>query len=391
MASVGIIAEYNPFHNGHLYHLNKIKELYPNDTIILVMNGNFTERGDVSLINKWKKTEIALKAGIDLIIELPFVFSTESADIFAYGAITLLEKLKVKNLVFGSETNDINKFNTIVDTQLNNKEFDPLVKIYMKMGENYPTALSKSLLDLTGNTMTLPNDLLGISYVKTIKSNNYKITPHCIERTNQYHSEDLNNTFSSATAIRKALEENKNIEDQVPSFTKEKLKGNLHFQKDYFKFLKYKIMLEENINIYQTVDEGLGEKIKKEIVNATSYDDLIERVKSKRYTYNKINRMLTHILCGFTKEDKKEMKELEYIRVLGFSNKGRDYLNKVKKEVDLPIISNFSKSKSKMLDLEFKATCVYASTLSEQEKKELIEKEYKHHPMKGANQNDQNK
>lgn len=385
MDSVGIIAEYNPFHNGHLYHLNKIKEMYPNDCIVLVMSSSWSQRGEPSIIDKWKKTDIALQAGIDLVIELPFVFSTESADIFAYGAITLLEKLKVKNLVFGSETNDIKKFNTIVDTQLSNEEFDPLVKIYMKMGENYPTALSKSLLDLTGNTMTSPNDLLGISYVKTIKSNNYKITPHCIERTTSYHSKSLDNSLSSATAIRKALEENKDVKEQIPNFTKEKIESNLHFQKDYFKFLKYKIMLEEDINIYQTVDEGLGEKIKKEIVNATSYDDLIERVKSKRYTYNKINRMLTHILCGFTKEEKKEMRKLEYIRVLGFSEKGRNYLNKIKKEVDIPIISNFSKSKSKMLDIEFKATCVYASTLPEQEKKELIEKEYKHHPMKGVN------
>lgn len=388
MESVGIIAEYNPFHNGHLYHLNEIKKMYPDNCIVLVMSSSFSQRGEPSIIDKWKKTEIALQAGIDLVIELPFVFSTESADIFAYGAITLLEKLKVKNLVFGSETNDINKFNTIVDTQLNNEEFDPLVKIYMKMGENYPTALSKSLLDLTGNTMTLPNDLLGISYVKTIKSNNYKITPHCIKRTNSYHNENLNNELSSASAIRKALEENKDIKNQVPTYTEQRIKEDLHFQKDYFKFLKYKIMLEENLNIYQTVDEGLGEKIKKEIINATSYDDLIEKVKSKRYTYNKINRMLTHILCGFTKEDKQEMKELEYIRVLGFSEKGRDYLNKIKKEVDLPIISNFSKSKSKMLNLEFKATCVYASTLSEEKKKALIEKEYKYHPMKGVNKND---
>ena len=381
MESVGIIAEYNPFHNGHLYHLNKIKEKYPNSCIVLIMSSSFSQRGEPSIINKWEKKDIALKAGIDIIVELPYAFSTEAADFFAYGAVTLLEKLKVKHLVFGSETNDINKFNILVDTQLNNEEFDKLAKIYMKMGDNYPTSLSKSLLDLTGKNMSLPNDLLGISYVKTIKKYNYNIIPECIKRTTDYHNDTINSNITSATAIRKALENNLDVSDNIPEFTKEYIKGNLHFQNDYFKFLKYKIMQEDDINKYQTVDEGLGDKIKKEIISAKSYKELVEKIKSKRYTYNKINRMLTHILCNFTKEEKSIMKEIEYIRILDFSENGKKYLNEIKKSVDIPIITNFSKSKSKMLDLEFRATCAYASILNEKDKKELIEKEYKSYPM----------
>ena len=298
--AVGIIAEYNPFHNGHLYHLNKIKKMYPNEEIILVLGGNFTERGTPSIIDKWKKTDIALKAGINLVIELPYTIATESADYFSYGAVTILEKLKVDKLVFGSETNDIKLLIELVDTELNNEEFDPLTKIYMKMGENYPTALSKALLDLTGKSINLPNDLLGISYIKTIKKNNYKIKPICIKRKDNYNNKELEDKISSATSIREALKNNINIDNQIPNFVKPYL-NNLHFQEDYFKFLKYKIMLEDDLSIYQTVDEGLGDKIKKEIVNSTSYDDLINKVKTKRYTYNKINRMLNHILCGFTK------------------------------------------------------------------------------------------
>lgn len=382
MSSVGIIAEYNPFHNGHLYHLNKIKELYPNDTIVLVMSTSFTQRGEPSIIDKWSKTEICLTLGIDLVIELPYVFTTEAADVFASGAVSILEKLHVDKLIFGSETNDIEKLNTLVDTQLNNKEFDTLTKIYMKMGENYPTALSKSLLDLTGKNMTLPNDLLGISYIKAIKKKNYKIKPLCIKRINNYHDKNIGNEISSATAIRQALKENKDISHTVPKIVTNYLK-ELHFQEDYFKFLKYKIMLENDINIYQTVDEGLGDKIKKEIANCTSYDELINKVKSKRYTYNKINRMLNHILCNFTKEEKALVKEIEYIRILGFSNKGRKYINEIKKTVDIPIISNFSKYKGLMIDIEFRATSVYASTLQEDKKRSLIEMEYKNHPMKG--------
>ncbi len=376
--AVGIIAEYNPFHNGHMYHLKKIKEMFPNEEIIAVISSSFTQRGEPSVINKWDKTEICLKAGIDLVIELPYVFSTESADYFSKGALEILENLKVDKFVFGSETNDIKIFDRIADIQLNNPDFDKLAKIYMKLGNNYPTALSLALKDLDGEVLTLPNDLLGISYVKIIKENNFNIKPICIERKNNYKSEQLEN-LSSSTAIRKALSEKKDVKDYIPDFVNNYL-NQLHFNEDYFKFLKYKIMLEDNLDIYQTVDEGLGYKLKEEIINATTYDELIEKLKSKRYTHNRINRMLNHILCGFTKEIKEKCTSLQYIRILGFNEKGKTYISKIKKEVDIPIISNFSKNKSEMIKMEFQATCVYASILNEKEKKDLIQKEYIYHP-----------
>ena len=158
MKSIGIIAEYNPFHNGHLYHIEKIKEKYPDYSIVLVMTGNFTERGDVSVIDKWKRTEIALKHGIDLVIELPYPFATQSADYFAYGAVTLLEKLNVERIVFGSESDNVDDLYLIANTQINNPEFERLVKIYSKMGNNYPTALSLALKDLTNKKIDEPND-----------------------------------------------------------------------------------------------------------------------------------------------------------------------------------------------------------------------------------------
>ena len=183
MSSVGIICEYNPFHNGHLYHLNKIKELYKDDTIILILSGNYTERGDFSIIDKWKKVEIAKKAGIDLIVELPFPFATQSADFFSYGAVTLLEKLKVEKLVFGSESDNIEDLITIAKCQVENPDFDKLVKVYSKFGYNYPTSINNSIYDLTGKKVDTPNDLLGVSYIKTIIENNYSIKPICIKRT----------------------------------------------------------------------------------------------------------------------------------------------------------------------------------------------------------------
>lgn len=379
MKSVGIIAEYNPFHNGHLYHLSKIKELYPDHTIVLVMNGNFTERGDVSVIDKWKKTEIAKEAGIDLIIELPFPFATQSADYFSFGAITILEHLQVERVIFGSESDNIEDLTAIADAQLNNEDFDKLVKVYSKFGNNYPTALSLALNDLTGKTVTTPNDLLGISYIKAIKQNNYKIIPETIKRTSDYHDSSLNE-HSSATAIRNALKEEKDITNYVPEITKKYL-NNLHFIEDYFQLLKYKIITEKDLSIYQTVDEGLDSSLKKHILECNSYDELIDKVKSKRYTHNKIKRMLLHILCGFTKEKAKQFKDITYLRILGFSKKGQTYLNQIKKEIEIPIISKINREKDPMLEFELYTTTIYS--LTDQNQNELNNKEYRNLMRKG--------
>lgn len=382
MESVGIIAEYNPFHNGHLYHLTKIKEKHPNAVIVLVMSGNFTQRGDVSIIDKWKKTQIALKAGIDLVIELPFPFATQSADYFSYGSITLLEKLKVDKVIFGSESNNIKDLEIIADTQINNPDFDKLVKIYSKFGKNYPTAISLAVKDLTNQEITAPNDLLGISYAKVIKQNNYKIIPETIKRTNSYHEEELNESISSATAIRKALNNNEDIKTQVPEITLDYL-TDLHTIEEYFPLLKYKLITEKDLSIYNTVDEGIDQKLKKEIINATSYQDLINRIKSKRYTYNKLSRMLIHILCNFTKEKKEQFKDISYIRLLGFSDKGRKYLNTIKKDLDIPLISKINRNKDPMLEFEIETTKIYSLNLNCEKQIDLINKEYENLMNKG--------
>ncbi len=373
MASVGIIAEYNPFHNGHLYHLKKIKEMYKDDTVILVLSGNFTERGDVSIIDKWKKTEIALKAGIDLVIELPFPFATQSADYFSYGAITILEKLKVERLVFGSESDNLEDIKLIAKEQINNPEFEKLVKVYSKLGENYPTALSKALKDLTNKSIKDPNDLLAISYIKTIIENNYNIEPISIKRTNSYHDKSIDNKISSATAIRDALKNKKDVKKTVPSFVIPYLK-DLHFIDNYFKYIKYKIITEDDLSIYHGVDEGLDKLLKKEIINSNSYDEFLNNVKTKRYTYNKLTRTILHILCNFTKEKAKSFRNIDYIRILGFNDKGRKYLNSVKKDLDVELISKINRDKPDMLEYELETTKVYALGNDDFS---LVEKEYK--------------
>lgn len=377
MKAIGIIAEYNPFHNGHLYHLEKVKAMYPDYTIIVVMNGNFTERGEVTIIDKWKRSDIALELGVDLVIELPFPFSTQSADYYAHGAITLLEKLGVEKVVFGSESDSIEDLRTIAETQLNNDEFDKLVKIYCKLGNNYPTALSLALEDLIGKKITTPNDLLGISYIKAILKNNYKIIPETIKRTNNYHAKELDNEIVSASAIRESLRNNQSVENQVPINTLNRL-NNLHYMDMYFNILKYKIITEDNLEIYQTVETGMNKKLKETITKVNTYDELIKSIKSKKDTYNKISRMLLHILCNFTKEKANAFKDITYIRILGFNKTGRDYLNSIKKDINIPIISKITREKDSMLEYELETTKIYDLIYNEH----LEELEYKNHLYK---------
>ena len=346
MKIIGLIAEYNPIHLGHIYQLNKIKELYPNSIIILITNTTFTQRGEISILNKWDKTKLCLDNNIDLIIELPFAYATQSADIFAKGALTILNHLKIDTLVFGSESNDIESLTKIATTQLNNNEYDNLVKKYLNTGINYPTAMSKALHDILRFTTTSPNDLLGISYIKEILTNNYNITAISIKRIGEYHEKEVNNKIISASLIRNLYLKKQDIKPYIPKNTIKYLYNNLSIE-NYYPYLKYKILSTKNLSIYQTVEEGIENRIKKAILKSNNWEELIQNIKTKRYTYNKISRMLIHILTDFTKEEAIKLK-IDYIRLLGFSIKGQKYLNSIKKDISLPIITNYKKNFSKL-------------------------------------------
>ncbi len=357
MEKIGIICEYNPFHNGHLYHLRKIKEKYPDSLIVLVMSSCFTQRGNISILTKEEKTRIALNYGIDLIVELPFVFASQSADVFAKGAIAILKELDVDYLVFGSETNDVTKLEEMANIQLNNSQYEELVKEYIKEGISYPTAMSKAIKKITNLDITTPNDLLGLSYIKEIIRQKTKIIPITIKRTNDFHSTDLKGQIVSATAIRKALKEDKDIKDFVPEITYNFLKKKKEY--NYYPLLKYKVITEkEAIKRYQTVDEGIENRIINNINKCQTTSELIEKIKTKRYTYNKLSRMLIHILTSLTKEEGQDQ-ELKYIRILGFNDKGKDYLNKIKKQVKIPIITNIKKKDEELLDIDIRIEKIY--------------------------------
>lgn len=354
---VGIIAEYNPFHNGHLYHLNKVKEMFPNKVITLILVGNFLNRGEVSVINKFDKTELALKYGVDLVVELPFIFATQSADIYAFGAISILDNLKCEYLVFGSESNDIDLLYKMASIQLNN---NLNLKKYINLGYNYPTSLAKSIEEISNLKVNSPNDLLAISYIKSILKLNSNIKPILIKRTNDYHDLNTDSNIISASGIRKLIKENKDISKYVPSEVLKYVK-NISLE-NYFDILKHQILIDDLLK-YQDIDINLSNLLKKHIYSSNSIDDLILKVKSKNYTYNKIKRCLVHILCGYIKQDCK----IEYIRILGFNNKGKQYLNKLKKEISIPLITNFEKQ----LEYEYKITKIYCLISKDDISKEL--------------------
>ena len=378
MHKIGIICEYNPFHNGHLYQIKKIKETYKDSLIIVCLSSCFMQRGEASILNKWDKTRLAIESGVDLVLELPFAFATQYQDIFAKGALTILNHLKIDTLVFGSECDDVELLKNLASVQLKNDGYNYLVKRYLDLGLNYPTSLSKALFDISGVKLDKPNDLLALAYIKEIIKNNYDIKPFSIRRTSDYHNSNLDSDIVSASTIRKLLKDGVNVNNYLPYNIYDYL-SEIDEDK-YFALLKYQIINNiDCLDKFQTVDEGIENRIIKYINMVNSKEELILKVKSKRYTYNKINRMFTHILTNFTKEDAKDL-EIEYLRVLGFNTRGKNYLNKIKKDIGIPIINKYIPNMYKSLDIEFRVSLIYSLILKDKGD-DFLKREYRNKPV----------
>lgn len=372
MRVVGIVAEYNPFHYGHLYQIRKVKEMYPDSIIIAIISTNYTQRGGFSLINKWDKTRICLNYGIDMVVELPTLYTTQGADMFAYGAISILNMLHIDTLVFGMECDDVEYLIKAAKTQINNSKYDELVQKYLLTGVNYPTALGNALKEMIGYTTDKPNDLLAISYIKEIIKNNYKIEPVGIKRTNDYHSKEIKSSIVNASLIRDMLDKNMDVSKYVPIETYKCLNMK-NFDNGYL-LLKYNISNNENrLYEYLTVDEGIENRILKYYKDCDNWCALVNLIKTRRYTYNKVNRMLMHILLNIKKIDND--KEI-YLRVLGFNDIGRNYLKQIKKDID--VIKTCKQGINKALDIEINATYIYSLVTGDNS---LIEREYKNKPI----------
>lgn len=355
MRILGIVAEYNPFHKGHLYHLKQAQALIKPDVTIVVMSGSFVQRGEVAIVDKWIRSQIAVECGVDLVVELPTVYALESADYFAKSSIELLHLLGVTDIVFGSETANMDQFIEIAKTiQTNSDSYNRLVKDAMQKGLRYPDACNQALSTLMNQEVKTPNDLLGLAYTKEVITNNYPIHLHAIKRTSHYHSETIE-TFASATALRKALKENKDVSNQLPGYIYYKDKALLD-SNTFFPYLKYNILMNDQLANIHLVDEGIENLLKETINKTQNINELISLLSSKRYTRSRIARMLAHILLNNSKEEVLQAMHFSQIRPLAFSQDGANYLRQIKKSCPLPITTKILNKKDPMYHIEAKAT-----------------------------------
>ena len=349
---LGIIAEYNPFHNGHMYHLQKAKAQSGAQYCICVMSGNFVQRGNTSIVNKWKKAEMALLNGVDLVIELPTIYSVASAEGFSLGAIKLLNNLKIVDAIsFGTETSDFAALNNI--SSIVNEEpmkYKSILNSELKKGLSFPKARENALMLYLNdnkrydNILNTPNNILAIEYLKALKKIKSTIQPIPVKREKVYYNDNvIVDEFASATAIRKLLknEEFSEIRKVVPKSTYQILKketelGNVVLDLSrYEKEIIYNLrrMTVSEIAELPDVNEGLEHSLKNAANYSNDITNLINIVKTKRYTVTRIQRILICALLGITKRDVGMAKKTEpYIRVLGFNEKGKELISRINKQ-----------------------------------------------------------
>ena len=396
---LGIIAEYNPFHNGHLYHLKESKKATGAEYTVAIISGNFTQRGSTSIIDKWKKTEMALQNGVDLIIELPVLYSISSSENFAEGSIKILNSLGIIDfLSFGSETSDIKILNNFANILYDEpKEYKKILSNYLDTGLSFPKARENALLEYIKNSedvntnfdnykniLSSPNNILGIEYLKALKKYKSSIKPVCIKRSGaDYNSSDIsiNTSIASATAIRELIK-NKNfntIKTVMPEKSYSILADCINsgciipdlncFEKEIIYVLR-KMSIEEIANL-PDVSEGLEFLIKKAVNSCNTLTELLNTIKSKRYTITRLQRILLYALLDISKKDMKLSKEVDspYIRVLGFNDNGKKLISKIMdKNPNQPLITSVKKfvdnnsntSLQTMLNKDIFATNVYS-------------------------------
>ena len=374
---LGIIAEYNPFHNGHLYHLETSKKLTDADYTVAIISGNFTQRGSTSIVDKWSKTKMALENGIDLVIELPVLYSISSAENFADGAIKILNSLGIVDyLSFGAETSDISILNNIANILCSeHEEYKNLLSIELEKGLSFPKARENALLDYIKNTddnvpenriidfekyskvLSSPNNILAIEYLKALKKYKSSIKPVCISRfKSEYNSSSFSENIASATAIRELIK-NKNfdtIKNVIPLESYSILMDCINsgcvapdlncFEKEII-FTLRKMSIEEIFNL-PDVSEGLEFSIKKAVNSCNNINNFLDIVKSKRYTVTRLQRILLYALLGISKEDIQLSKKVEkpYVRVLGFNDNGKKLVSEIAtKNPKLKLITSVKK------------------------------------------------
>lgn len=404
MPVLGLISEYNPFHNGHLYHFNTSRDITQAEYSICILSGNFVQRGEPAIVDKWSRTMMALKAGIDLIIELPIIYCAQSAEIFAFGAISLLNKLGiVDSICFGSECGDINILKEIAYIiAYEPDEYKAFIKEGTQKGLSFAAAREKAVIRYIDKCMhknidtkqlkqilQSSNNILALEYIKWLLRLNSKIVPLTIKRIHSgYNDKSLDKPIASATAIRSAIEKddyeilNKHMPDYAVNILREQFNlGRGPVSLDDFTntvLCNLRRMKASELSALADVSEGLEYRIKKASISSFDIEGLIQSIKSKRYAQTRIQRIIINSLLLITKNDLDLFKTIgpQYVRVLGFSEKGRKLISAIKKSCDIPLITNVSGYKkygneylNKMIEMDILSTDVYVTAYKKPELK----------------------
>lgn len=372
MKTVGLITEYNPFHNGHLYHIKEAKRITGADYVVVVMSGNFVQRGAPALIDKYSRTKMALACGTDLVLELPVCFSTASAELFALGAVSLLDRLGIVDyLCFGSECGDISLLEAAARILMEeSEEYQEILNQSLKNGRTFPAARTEAIKmaapDIGGSLLSSPNNILGIEYIKALLRLNSSIKPVTITRiAADYHSGELasltGNTISSATAIRKNLLEEEapdKLKYHVPAPVYEILKENYQkiypvFDKDYSLLLNYKLMQETKASLarYTDITPDLANRLHDIGTLGLSFPDLAQKIKTRQWTLTRINRCLIHLLLNLYSDHFRAYKETgyaQYARILGFQKTSSSLIRNIRKKETIPVITKMADAKDKL-------------------------------------------
>lgn len=361
MNVLGIIAEYNPFHNGHMYHLKSALTKTDADYTVCVMSGNFIQRGEPALFNKFIRADMAINCGIDLIIELPVYYSVSTAEKFAYAGVKLLNECGANYISFGCETADISQLISISNLLLNETyEYKNELKKQLNLGLSYPDARSKvisKLLNISSNITNQPNNILAIEYLKALTQINPIITPIPIERVDSnYYDTDSKTNILSATGIREKLKHSEDVDIFMPQGTLSLMKDPV-FLKDFEQLILFslrKLSLSE-LKALPDVTEGLENRILSAIISSSTLDELIDKIKTKRYPLTRIKRILISAMLGLSKEKLQLFDKSggpQYIRILGCNEKGKELLSLISKKSNLPIITSVNKFLSTATDLQ---------------------------------------
>ncbi|WP_274309362.1 nucleotidyltransferase [Solibacillus daqui] len=401
MQAVGIVVEYNPFHNGHLHHVTEAKRTTNSDVAVAVMSGQFLQRGEPALVDKWHRTKMALQSGVDIVIELPYIFSTAQATLFASGSIQLLEAMHCKHLAFGSEQGTITPFiNTYEVIESNRDLYNSIIKEHVQQGKSYPQALFIAYEQLTQHypnayiDLAQPNNILGYHYVEAIKQLHCIMQPATIQRiaAGYYDAIDTSSQIASATGIRQALfggQDLNEVAQFLPHASIEQLQiwqqthGQFASWESFWPLLKYAIIRHtpQQLKQYADVAEGLENSLIKHAATSDSYAEFMNSLKSKRYTWTRLQRMLTHIFTGVTKEQLHQTKTPSYIRILGMTKQGQGYISSIKKSLTLPLISRVASVSDPVLAIDLHATQMYQQGVA-QFSNIKIDEDYKSPPIR---------